>query len=211
MIGRGFLLEELKPGGPKAVLLSDNLFQRRFGADPAIISKAIALSGQLYSVVGVLPASFHLPLSASTSENPIEVEAILSAPLDPAQPRASGALARLKPGVTFPTARRTRHNPGSEQERTSEQRIKRPVGPSATYGTSARTDGRKVAPHANVALGRRYIRAAGGLRQRDRSSAGQSQRPEHGKPPFASHWARDAFGSFASSLLKVSSSQLQAE
>jgi putative ABC transport system permease protein len=104
-IGRGFLREELTLGGPKAVLLSDNLFRKCFGADSAIIGKSIVLSGQLYRVAGVLPAGFLLPLSASASENPADVDAILSAPIDPAQPRASGALARLKPGVTFSAVR----------------------------------------------------------------------------------------------------------
>ena len=105
MIGRGFLPEELRLGGPKVVLLSHRLFRRRFGADSAILGKAISLSGKLYGVVGVLPPGFHLPLSAATAESPIEIEAILSAPIDPAQRRASGALARLKSGVSFETAR----------------------------------------------------------------------------------------------------------
>jgi len=104
-MGRGFLPEELTLGGPKAVLLSDNLFRKRFGGDPAIIGKSIALSGQFYSVAGVLPASFRLPLSASASESPSEIDVILSAPIDPAQSRASGALARIKPGVSFSTMR----------------------------------------------------------------------------------------------------------
>jgi putative ABC transport system permease protein len=100
-IGRGFVREELKLGGPKAVLLSDNLFRKRFGGDPTILGRSIVLSGRLYNVVGVLPVDFRLPLAASTSENPTDVDAILSAPIDQAQARASGAIARLKPGVSF--------------------------------------------------------------------------------------------------------------
>ena len=103
VIGRGFLSEELALGGPKAVLLSDRLFRRRFAADPAILGQAITLGGQFYSVVGVLPPDFHLPLPASTSADPVEVEAILAAPLDPARRLASGAIARVKPHLSLQT------------------------------------------------------------------------------------------------------------
>jgi len=35
--------------------LSDQLWRRNFGADPAIVKQAIALNGQKYTVVGVMP------------------------------------------------------------------------------------------------------------------------------------------------------------
>ena len=43
VLGRGFTAEEDSPGGPAAVLLSDGLWRRRFGADPAVIGRVLTL------------------------------------------------------------------------------------------------------------------------------------------------------------------------
>jgi putative ABC transport system permease protein len=43
------------------VLLSDALWRRRFGADRSIIGRRVALDGDSYEVVGVLPAMFVFP------------------------------------------------------------------------------------------------------------------------------------------------------
>jgi predicted permease len=54
-VGRGFTPEEEHL---PALVLSHRLWQRRFGADPAIAGKSVRLSGRLYSVVGVAPSGF---------------------------------------------------------------------------------------------------------------------------------------------------------
>ena len=41
------------------IVLGHRLWRRRFGADPAIAGKSIALSGRPFTVVGVAPPSFH--------------------------------------------------------------------------------------------------------------------------------------------------------
>jgi predicted permease len=54
-LGRGFANnEERLP----VIVLSHRLWQRRFGADPAIVGKAVTLSGHPFTVVGVTPPSF---------------------------------------------------------------------------------------------------------------------------------------------------------
>jgi predicted permease len=52
---QGRLLSEhdFKPDAPRVVVLSYGLWQRTFGADPAIVGKNLTLSGQVYSVAGV--------------------------------------------------------------------------------------------------------------------------------------------------------------
>jgi predicted permease len=56
VLGRGFTSEE----DPRAVIvLGYNLWQRRFGADPAIAGKTIILSGRPFTVVGVTSPPFH--------------------------------------------------------------------------------------------------------------------------------------------------------
>ncbi|MGE5816213.1 MAG: ADOP family duplicated permease, partial [Acidobacteriota bacterium] len=58
--GRVFSQAEDQPGHERVVVLSHRLWQRRFGANPALVGRDIRLNGQPYSVVGVMPASFDL-------------------------------------------------------------------------------------------------------------------------------------------------------
>ena len=58
--GRLFLPEEAVAGKDQVALVSYALFQRRFGGDPASLGR-IELNGKSYTIVGVLPADFHLP------------------------------------------------------------------------------------------------------------------------------------------------------
>ena len=57
-LGRTFLPEEDRPGGPRVALLSYGLWRRLFDADANIVNRAVELDGQSYQVVGVLPADF---------------------------------------------------------------------------------------------------------------------------------------------------------
>ena len=58
-LGRAFLTEEEKPGAGRAVILSDELWKRRFGGDRGLIGKSIPINQQNYTVVGVMPPGFH--------------------------------------------------------------------------------------------------------------------------------------------------------
>jgi len=58
--GRSFIPEEDRVGASPAVMLSYRLWQSRFGADPAVVGRAIQLDSQRYTVVGILPAGFEL-------------------------------------------------------------------------------------------------------------------------------------------------------
>jgi predicted permease len=57
-IGRPFKPEEDRPGVPHVALLTDSLWRRRFSADAAILGRPIALDGEPYTVVGILPPGF---------------------------------------------------------------------------------------------------------------------------------------------------------
>jgi putative ABC transport system permease protein len=61
--GRAFQAGEDQPGREREVILSDRLWQRRFGGDPAIIGQSIRLDDQNFLVTGVMPASFDFPLA----------------------------------------------------------------------------------------------------------------------------------------------------
>src|SRR5262245_32528525 len=58
-LGRVFLPEEDRtPGTHPVVVISHALWQRRFGADPAVLGKTVNLNNYRYTVVGVAPAEF---------------------------------------------------------------------------------------------------------------------------------------------------------
>ncbi|MBV9937230.1 MAG: ABC transporter permease, partial [Acidobacteriaceae bacterium] len=61
-IGRDFLPEEQKFGGPSAVLISDRFWRRHFGANPNMTGKTVHLGKYSYRVAGVMPASFAFPV-----------------------------------------------------------------------------------------------------------------------------------------------------
>ena len=61
LVGRLFLPEEDRPGGPPVVILSESLWKRRYGGDPSVVGKGLTLDGKAYTVVGVLPAAFVVP------------------------------------------------------------------------------------------------------------------------------------------------------
>jgi predicted permease len=61
VLGRTFTPEEDQPGANRVVLLSWNLFQRRYGGDASIVGRSIRLDLNSYTVVGVLPSWFSYP------------------------------------------------------------------------------------------------------------------------------------------------------
>ena len=60
LLGRGFLAEEDRPGGPRVALVGYDLWRRRFGADPRILRRTIEIDGASYAVVGVMPRRYRL-------------------------------------------------------------------------------------------------------------------------------------------------------
>ena len=62
ILGRPFLPEEDRPGGPRAVLLSHALWVRNFGADRKVIGTWVQVDGLPHQVVGMMPPRFHFPV-----------------------------------------------------------------------------------------------------------------------------------------------------
>src|SRR5438105_4598114 len=60
-LGRTFAPDEGLPGQNRVAILSDGLFQRRFGGDARAIGSPITLDGRDFTIAGVLPPAFHLP------------------------------------------------------------------------------------------------------------------------------------------------------
>jgi len=107
--GRVFLPEEGEPGARRVLVLGHGLWQRRFGGDPSIVGRTVALNGEPHDVVGVMPPGFRLPPSFTASIAASQVpfpNADLWVPLTteavPAayELRALFMMARLRPNVT---------------------------------------------------------------------------------------------------------------
>ena len=57
-IGRLFVQEECVDKGPKAVLMSHRLWERRFNSDRSLVGRTITLNNEPVTVIGVMPAIF---------------------------------------------------------------------------------------------------------------------------------------------------------
>jgi putative ABC transport system permease protein len=103
-LGRDFLLEEDQPGRNNVVILSHGLWQRRFGADPQILNQTITLSGQSYTVIGVMPLEFRF----GGADDEIELWTPMAFTAQDAQNHGGhsvAAIGQLKPGIALDQAR----------------------------------------------------------------------------------------------------------
>jgi putative ABC transport system permease protein len=104
MSGRGFRPEEDSAGGTPVVMISAELWQRRFASDPEIVGKLATIAATPYTIIGVLPLRFQFPFAG--------LDVWLTAPSEwPLFPPKSRALSpfltvfgRLKPGVNLDQA-----------------------------------------------------------------------------------------------------------
>lgn len=103
LLGRFFAPAEFNTTEPHAVILSHALWQQRFGAAPDLPGHSISINEKSYTVVGVMPPGFQLPIQPMQAD-PIEVWMPLPEILNPIQARrdaqAFGVIGRLKPNVT---------------------------------------------------------------------------------------------------------------
>ena len=60
-LGRTFTPDEFAPGRDLVVLLSEKLWKRRFGGDPAVVGSTVTINAKSYLVAGVMPAAFDYP------------------------------------------------------------------------------------------------------------------------------------------------------
>ena len=61
LLGRVFVPDDGRRGAAAVVVVSENLWRSRFGADAGIVGRSITLDMRPYTVVGVMPATFHTP------------------------------------------------------------------------------------------------------------------------------------------------------
>ncbi len=97
--GRTFVEDEDRPGGNHVVVLSNQLWQRRFGGDPQLVGQTITLNRDSYTVVGVMPEDFRF-FTKTDLWTPLAFT-----PTDENDPAGYlEVIARRKPGVSFAQA-----------------------------------------------------------------------------------------------------------
>ena len=101
-LGRTFTADDDPPGANTVVLLTDGLWRRKFGADRAIVGRSIVLNRRAFTVAGVLPPGFRLPVEL---DSPDPAQAFVPLGLNRTTVPIRGShflrgLARLRPNVS---------------------------------------------------------------------------------------------------------------
>jgi predicted permease len=110
-LGRDFQPEEELPGESgqyRRLILADSLWRSRFASDPGILGRVLEINGEPYTVVGVMPPAFRLPVGNQWGAGDATAiqQPLLFRPLgmDVSQARGAGnnnyiGVVRLKPGI----------------------------------------------------------------------------------------------------------------
>src|SRR6188508_1209551 len=105
-IGRVYGPGDAVPGFSEAVVISDGLWRRAFGAAPDIVGRKVVMDTDPYTVVGVMPRNFRHP--GETVRGDVDVwsacgfaAAPFSSPPQRQQNFIPGVMGRLKPGISL--------------------------------------------------------------------------------------------------------------
>src|SRR5262249_16367254 len=122
--GRAFVPEDDRPGSGNVVVLSYELWQRRFGGDPQIIGQPLTLNGAPFTVVGVMPADFRYLAKA-------DLWAPLAFTAEDERDRGGylEIIARQRPGISLETTR-------AEVDRISREFFNKPESPAHAYAAA---------------------------------------------------------------------------
>jgi putative ABC transport system permease protein len=100
ILGRPFHEADARQGAPLVAILTYDMWQTRFGADPGVVGRTVQLDGRTAEVIGVMPRGFEFPAR--------DTRLLVPLPLDPKDGFGTfgiSGLARLRPGVTLDAAR----------------------------------------------------------------------------------------------------------
>ncbi len=107
ILGRTFTQAEEQPGAGPVAMISEGLWRRKFDGAADVLGKSITLDGRGYTIIGVIPARFHLHTPSFQEQDVYAPIRQWSNPL--LMKRGAGlgihGIGRLKPGVTLAQAR----------------------------------------------------------------------------------------------------------
>ena len=177
-LGRGFTADEEK-AGTKVVLISHALWTTQFGGDPAIVGRGIRLSGDLYTVIGVMPPSFRFPVNKARNG----IWTTLAADDDPSDPKPNTSKSRLSLLERFRTTQTGGHGcaggPGSACDCDESSKAVSRYKHAARLGSRRNADRSVNWGHANLAsgcAGRSCSGSSDRLRQHRKPAAGADER-----------------------------------
>ena len=93
-LGRPLVDSDDAPNAPAAAVLSDRLWRRVFHSEPGVIGRAITVSDEIFTIVGVMPPEFEFPVSNTEMWIPLR--------LNPGSSVALQVVAQLKEGLSLP-------------------------------------------------------------------------------------------------------------
>jgi predicted permease len=106
-LGRGFVAQEGQRGNHRVAVLTHALWQRRFAASPSVVGQQIELSGEPFTVVGVLPENFESPQFSGFEQEQPELFTVFAPDLSQwtrGGRSVDAGVARLRPGVSVEQA-----------------------------------------------------------------------------------------------------------
>jgi predicted permease len=101
ILGRAFVSEDERQGAPAALIISSDVWRRRYASDPAVIRRAVRVNGEPATIIGVMPFGFRYP-GTTEAWQPLSLLPGVAASSRAA--RNLNAVARLASGVTIEQA-----------------------------------------------------------------------------------------------------------
>jgi predicted permease len=102
ILGRGFQIEDDRPGAEPVVMLGHRLWTSRYAGDVGIIGRSVTINGTPSTVIGVMPRDFEFPFREGLWQ-PLALMPGLD--IQAPDKRVPGVLARLADGATPENAR----------------------------------------------------------------------------------------------------------
>jgi putative ABC transport system permease protein len=104
--GRAFTADDDKPGAEPVAMLGEGFWERRFGRDPAVVGRRLVLSGEPFTVVGIMPKTLHGSWKTADVFTPLlRLEDKIGGESNRGNHPGIYVIARLKPGITEERAR----------------------------------------------------------------------------------------------------------
>ncbi|HEX5474703.1 MAG TPA: ADOP family duplicated permease [Vicinamibacterales bacterium] len=122
LLGRTFHSDDDRRGSARTIVLSDGFWRRQFGGDPGMVGRTITLSGQTFTVVGIMPAAFMFPAGTDVWTPLVPdltsiANGIPNGPVDIFDIGVLFVVGRLKPGTSIDAARRDLNRVIADQSR----------------------------------------------------------------------------------------------
>ncbi|HZF67740.1 MAG TPA: ABC transporter permease, partial [Gemmatirosa sp.] len=95
--GRTLVEDDERPGAPPVLVLGYDVWQSRFGGDPAVVGRELRIGRDVHTVVGVMPPGFAFPVNHQYWV-PLRVASV--AAVAPGMGPELDVFGRLAPGVT---------------------------------------------------------------------------------------------------------------